>query len=309
MHRIYLSIILSALLLAMMSSCEVPVEIEGDSKIVVQSYFSDNQDLIVYVTESNNRAASPRLNYVENATVTLFSGDDFSFITTLVLTHKIGVSYYHTIDFLPKIGKVYMLNVEVPGYAPVTASNSIPLPGDLADVQASSVSDNAGGISTIDFEVTITINDVGEGENYYHLLFSQELIRSYAGAGGAVRYDTIILNTADDLFLETKIKTIDIDQIFDAPSFIMNDEKFNGETIKIVFNGHYQYDNNQYERGQFLVELRTVSKAYYDHYLSLLTKPDGDPLGGFDINAGNIHNGAGIFAGYSSSFKRFHLPD
>ena len=312
MRRNYLSMLAITVGVLIYASCEVPIEIEGDSKIVVQSYFSNNKDLIVYVMESSNRTSGSSQVYVENAAVTLYSGDANEFLSGLILVRENGQSFYQTEGFQPQIEKIYLLNVEVPGYQPVTASNSIPEPVILDTVVfANSVTVDDVGIKTIDFDVAVTIADPEEDENYYHILFSQELTSTVIGANGLIQYDTQYLDTDDELFIETNTKTVDIRQLQNNPSFLLTDKQFNGQLTKINFKVHYAYDADLFSRGDFQIEMRTVSKEYYQHYLNLIPKP-GDFGGGTNVSNDfydNINNGAGIFAGYSSSFRNFRLPD
>ncbi len=307
MRRDYLIILVIFSFAVSITSCEVPIEIEGDTKLVVQSYFSDNQDLIVYVTESNLRSEKEN-PYVENAVVTLFSGDDFEFINTLVFVPHFTQSFYKTVDFNPIVGEVYMLSIEVPGYKPVTASTSIPLAVDLEEVaigNTNTVVNDETGVSEIQFDISVTLNDPVEHENYYHLIFGQELISHRIGENGQPKTDTTLLNTDKNLFIECTTKSINVQQFKDYPSFILEDKKFNGENIQLNFTGHYSYDEKKYERGEFTIEMRTVSDAYYRHYLNLIDKPES---GGyslrFDGSYSNVTNGAGVFAGYTVNVTR-----
>lgn len=279
---------------------------EGDSKIIVQSYFTGEQDLIVYVSESKPRSSEGLSQYVENASVILFSEENYDFIETLVFEENGNPPYYTTTGFQAEVGKVYILNVDVPGFKPVTASNSIPVPVLIQDIfYDNSVTPN-GEVSDVTFEVVVTIEDPVDIENYYHLLFSQSLVTIKKNEEG--KNDTIQLDTGSELSIFSINKFLDVDQYFSHPSFLVNDVQFNGEEIGISFNGSYSYDPEIYTRGEFSIELRTVSKAYYQHFQNLLSEPE-DPLSGIGgVGASNVTNGAGVFAGYSSN-KGFKTPN
>jgi len=89
---------------------------------------------------------------------------------------------------------------------------------------------------------------------------------------------------------------------------LISDAGFNGDKIDISFDGSYSYDQELYTRGEFSIELRTVSKAYYQHFQNLLAE-DEDPLSGLGgSGSSNVTNGAGVFAGYSSD-KGFKIPN
>ena len=295
----------------MVTSCEVVVELEEDSQIIVQSYFSQDQDLIVYVTESFSIGSNKPERIVENASVGLYNGDDLTFITTLELCQKTGEeSFYTTVDFQPEINTVYKLNVDVPGFSPIHATNSIPdtVSHVVQLVDNSVIVFDEGSTFTVDFEVDVTINDPYEDENYYHILFFQELIEIQEGVDGLPVIDTVFM-AKEDLFIQpTASKTLSIHQIPDEPSFILNDLDFNGEILNIRFNGHYNYDKDVYQKGEFLIEMRTVTKAYYDHMKSLSSKPLPGVINNNNYYySGNVTNAGGYFLGYSSSYKRLQF--
>ncbi|MEO1260937.1 MAG: DUF4249 family protein [Bacteroidota bacterium] len=310
MRRDYLSFFTFLLLITMITSCEVVVEMEEDSQIIVQSYFSQDQDLIVYVTESFSIGSNKPERIVENASVGLYNGDDLTFITTLQLSQKIGEeSFYTTVDFQPEINTPYKLSVDVPGFSPIHAINSIPdTVSHVVELVDNSVTVfDEGSTLTVDFEVDVMINDPYEDENYYHILFFQELIEVQLGVDGQPVVDTILMDK-QDLFIQPSSKSLSIQQIPDEPSFILNDKELNGENINIRFTGHYNYDKNLYQKGEFLIEMRTVTQAYYEHMKSLTSKP---LPGVIDNNnyyySGNVTNAGGYFLGYSSSYKRLQF--
>ncbi len=284
------------------TSCEVPIEVEGDSKIIVQSYFTGEQDLIVYVSESRLRSSGNAMEYVGNASVTLFTEDNYDFIEALIFQGDANPPYYKTVGFQAEVGKVYILNVDVPGFKPVTASNSIPEPVEIDTIYYSNLVTSNGGVSDVEFEVVVSIDDPGQFQNYYHLLFSQELLTTKMNDEGVS--DIIQLNNGNELSIFSINKFVDIDQYFNHPSFLVNDAQFNGEKIDISFKGSYSYDPELYDRGEFTIELRTVSRAYYQHFQNLLSEPENPLSGGIDgVGTSNVTNGAGVFAGYSSRSK------
>lgn len=293
----------------MAASCEVPIEIEGEPQLVVQSLFSDKQDLIVYVTESNIRTNLPGKN-VDNAIVSLYSGDSLKFLTTLVYINDAQKPRYQSIGFDPKEGVVYVLNVKVPGHKPVTASTTIPIAVNINEEGSnheSFASTGELGHVDIQFDVSVSINDPTEHKNYYHILFAQEMISKIIGPEGETTYDTSLLNTDENLFIVCTSECGIIQQIFDFPSFILNDSEFNGRLMKFNFEGHYTYDPEIYQRGDFRLEMRTVSSDYYQNTLNLLNKIDGGSTIITDFNDAftNINNGVGVFAGYTTRVRYF----
>ena len=72
----------------------------------------------------------------------------------------------------------------------------------------------------------------------------------------------------------------------------------------------YDYDPSKYIPGDFVIELRTVSEAYYLYHITLSRQVNTDnPLSEGVVVYDNVENGEGIFAGYSSSFNSFKLSN
>jgi hypothetical protein len=81
--------------------------------------------------------------------------------------------------------------------------------------------------------------------------------------------------------------------------------------MKIDFNGSFSYSPSKHVPGDFLVELRTVSKEYFDYYTSVNTQSgaNGGPLDDASVLNDNIINGEGIFVGYSTSVNSSKLQN
>ncbi|HFA49674.1 MAG TPA: DUF4249 domain-containing protein [Bacteroidetes bacterium] len=296
--------------LLIFASCEVPVDldVEDEAKIVVQSYFSENQDLIAYVSKSKLRSEGGNTEYIENASVSLFVGEEHKLTEILTFVPDADPPYYITSDLSPEVGTTYTLSVDVPGFKPITASNKIPIPVPINDIIFDNSTDiiNDGDFE-INFDIIVSISDPVEYQNFYHLLFSQEIIPyELSPNGDTIRKQAIIFNSNENLFVRNKTREdYEIFQVFEYPNFLIEDKNFNGQEITVRFCGNYSFNPTLFVPGEFSIELRTTSKAYYDHYNSVVHENQPGAGGGFDPGAasGNVNNGFGVFAGYSSNLS------
>jgi hypothetical protein len=216
-----------------------------------------------------------------------------------------GQPFYKSKQLVPVIGETYTIKVDAPGFKSVTATSSIP---DSVPIQSVDFSPNVKGRGTnnysINFKLAVTFSDPLNVQNYYHLVFYQQLIPFTIDVNG----DTLL--SADTILVRPQ--RIDLDNIsqplikhFDNGSFLIKDETFDGKKVTFFLNGDYSLNASQYIPGNFLVELRTVSESYYNYHLSITrqSNPKNGPLSEGVFVDDNIENGEGIFAGYSTSIN------
>jgi len=313
MMRIY-SLFFLLLFAASFISCEKEIDYQFNKKekLVVFSQFTDNNSLDVLVYKTNSFETNTTTTFVTDATVMVFSNGEFLEALDLVPANDDTSvpPFYRSLQLKPEIGKVYVIKVSVPGFDPIAAENSIPVAVPIQSVQFNSslVEDPANDHETIlDFDVSVTIQDPHDVKNYYHLIFYQQLIPYTVSNDG----DTIQGNVsyAKPLKLLPKDPNLPLIKHFDNRGFLADDRTFNGQVMVFGALGSYSYDPKKFLAGDFLVELRTVSEAYFYHY-STLTLQDGvsnNPFSEGVVIFDNIENGVGIFAGYSSSFNTFRL--
>ncbi|MEY3052208.1 MAG: hypothetical protein RLY31_1993 [Bacteroidota bacterium] len=306
--------------LLFLPGCEKEVDFDFDDrdKLVVISHFTENKtlDVLVYKTDALSNEAPSVPAFVTDATVMVFEKDEFLELLELAPGSGEGsgrASIYRSRRLTPETGKLYTIRVSVPGFDPITAANSIPVPVPIASVLFNSnltEANDAGSGSEpalLDFEISVAVQDPAEVKNFYHLIFHQELFPYTVSSGG----DTIVgMKTfAQPNMLQLKDPDLPVIKNYDNRGFLADDRHFNGEKLEIGAVGSYRYDPSQYLAGDFLVELRTVSEAYFFHYSTLTLQGElgNNPLGEGVVIYDNIENGVGIFAGYSSSVNSFRL--
>ncbi len=298
-----------------LSSCEKPIDLEFEEtpRLVVNSRFSNDEGIVVFVSSTGSVFENESGGYVTNATVQLLIGKDMleelEFVPQNTLTNE--PPYFVTNLFSAKVGEEYVLIVSAPGYKTVTATNRIPVSVPLESVDFSNTLTNTGHQqTTVDFNVSVCLTDMPGVKNYYHLVFYQAMHPFQLSPDGT---DTLI----GAINFGTKINAHAVDALvpvfaYDSQSFLFKDQRlnqsFDGTKISLPFSGSYTFDSNEFVPGDFFVELRTVSEEYYLH-LSTLTRQEGTnhPVGEGVIIAGNIVNGEGLFGGYSSSSNSFRV--
>jgi hypothetical protein len=313
MMRNYI-IVFGVLFSCLFSSCEKEVQFNfGDQEqLVVFSNFSDQNNLqvLVYTTKSRFLPADST-RFLTDATVMVFSEGQLLEILELVPGKAEDKSppYYHSTTITPQVGKVYSIKVSVPGYEPVTATNSIP---KAVPIQSVLFSNNISRIteseSDVNFSVAVTINDPAETSNYYHIIFHQELLPYVINELGDTVTGTFTYSKPMELTLNNNSPAV---KHFDGNGLLTKDELFNGKQMTFSAEGLYTFNPQHFKPGRFSVELRTVSEAYY-YYHSTLTvhhQSRENPLSPGVVVFNNIENGVGIFAGFSSTFDYFNLSN
>lgn len=292
-------------------SCEEPLELEvnQDARLVVISHFTQDKDLQVYVSKTKSVQDTKDAEFVTDATVMVFAGSKLVEILELVADG--GQPYYKSKNLIPFVGETYTIKVSAPGFTSVTATNSIPATVPIQSVDFSPVFKGQGTNDlSINFKIAVSFSDPPEIRNYYHLVFYQELQPYTIDSEGDTTFSTIMTLV--------RPQRIDLDNAsqplikhFDNGSFLIKDESFNGNKVTFFLNGEYTLNASQYIPGKFLVELRSVSEAYYNYHLSITrqSNPKNGPLSEGVYVDDNIENGEGIFAGYSTSVNSSDLGD
>lgn len=306
-HRYLLFILPLAIAL---SSCEKEVNLDfsENERLVVFSNFSDKNDLevLVYTTKSS-LSSGKIIHFPTDATVMVYSSGELLEVLELVPgNEESGIPfYYRSKSISPQIGVIYTIRVSVPGYQVVTATNSIPEAVPIQSVQFSnSLSKEIDDETSINFKAAITISDPPDVANFYHIILYQELIPFQIGESG----DTIL---GSKIYAKPKKLLLDLGTPavihYDGYSLLAKDETFNGRQATFSVEGAYVFNSNVHLPGKFLVELRSVSEAYYYYHSTLTIQQEGGdgPLSPGVVVFDNIDNGVGVFAGYSSSFDYF----
>lgn len=299
-----LSLLLVAVLLSA-STCERSLDIDlpiPDPKLVVVSNFTNNQELRVRVSKSRSLLDESPEDYIGDAVVELYQGDQLLEMLTLIVPQEPRVSpYYATKLTSLQTGVVYLIKVSAPGFDTVMAQSAIPQSISIQEFSLSDlqVTQGANPNSTrYSYRIALGFQDPPKIENYYHLNFYQQ-IQDYLDIGG----DTLILRDYLQPVVFNSFNDNNYLLAYFGGGVLIEDGPYDGRTLNYSFPMAIDiYPANQ-KLGKIFVELRSVSKEYYYFHNSLSRQQNNNGNGNnepiFIYN--NIENGQGIFAGYSQS--------
>lgn len=283
MHRLFALICPLALL-----GCESILEIELERvapELVVTSLFTEHAPWQVMVQRTvgvQEDLTHPSI--IDHATVSI-EGSNGSLIE---LVHRGGGFYYGDAS-LPQSGIMYTIRVEAEGYRSVEAMDQIPSrlkPPDVRFLQSNERS-------------TVTLYDVSGVENYYAI----------SVLSPNIYWQTFnVLNPE----LEDQMKRFSVEDPFspyvnrpDVEVALIHDRPFDGKQfdLSLLNNGFDQDDLSTY--------INSISKAYYDYYLSKIVQKNAEHLSLVEPAPlkSNIRGGRGVFAGYSLSVDGRLTPE
>lgn len=310
-HPLFISIILF-LVLGLYSSCIEQVDLgieEIPPKLVVLSNFSDLDTLEVVVSVSRSALEEGPVEYVTNAKVDIFKGDVFLETLEYVESENEGFpSYYQSAFHVPEIGEVYTIDVSAPGFLPVNSSNTIPEAATLDSTSLQlgvEITQQDLTFNQVGFSLNLKIIDPPAFENYYHLSFYQEGFDYKIDINGDTIREAFF---SLPLVVEELGEQVPLVPYIDRRGVLLKDVDMPSSSVLFTFDGSFLYRRNDQLLGDFIVELRTVSEAYYKYHTSLARQYQSslDPFSDPVILFNNIDNGCGIFAGFIS---RFYLLD
>ena len=267
-------------------ACEEPIDLgkEGAARIIINSQLKVGTSVQVDTRVLNSFGApaeSPELDQ----TVGYINGSDGSEDTLYVESSNGSVAILVSDDLSVEEGVTYELTLEAPGFAPLTSVTTVPEAARFGDQprgdEARIPPGDSGAIS-----VTLSFGDIVSADNYYYLL-----VGIAEGAGGrrpSVAGRGMLLTGRNAL------SSPDGTWLFDDRGFA--DGTFDG---RVVFDASALRD---IEAPVAMIELRTVSRAYYNHLLTERQR-DRSPVRPQGSNASdNVLGGGGVFGSYSVSY-------
>lgn len=299
------------------SACEKYLEYDGDNaepRLVLNGICITDSVFRVELSHSLGYNVEGPLNEITNAKVAVFDGNGI-FIDSLYHEEK-GV--YSGVE-QAATGKTYTVVASAPSYENIRATNMIPLPVPIINVDTVSYTDPNSDFyfGSERIQIDFTIADPGGIENYYAIevygIISYYLDYIYDPDTGDYTTDTVYydepirdhmyIQTSDVILTEEKDLEIDED-VYYAGSILFADHVFNGktQTLRIAINL-----NDYYEFTGIELSLKSCSEAYYKYFKSLETYfgVEGNPFAEPVQVYTNIENGLGIWGGYSVATYSF----
>ena len=266
------------------AGCEQPIDLgdEGAARIVINSQLRVGAGVEVRMDVLNSFgdiAESPELD----RTLGYIFGSDGSADTLYVASFNTSVAVLRTDRLTVAEGVTYDLTLEAPGFAPLSSVTTVPEAARFAEALEGDAIGRPTADSTL-LSVALSFEDIADADNYYHLLVrvaEASQLGSGAPAEGALLAGRSVLNSRDGKWL------------FDDRGFADG-----------TFEGHVVFDADQmeeYDDPVAVIELQTVSRAYYKHLLSERQRDRQPASSTASASSDNVLGGGGLFGSYSVS--------
>ena len=298
------------LLLIALAACEQVIQPdlpEHTPRLVLQAFFTADSTWTAYVGRSagilESRAAGEWM--VEDAAVELLEGD-----RVLGELRYLDQSKVYALDENPlEAGRSYSLRVSAPGFATIRATDTIPLPA-AASVEVRAAGTRPAGedslaLNHLPLSIQVEIQDPPGETNYYQIS-----VHYYDPARREMSFSTrdpSIMGASDGE--ESPFE----EEGWHGHAPFFKDTLFDGRTHEIELTDVYQpvFPSEPAAvsayRNKLFVQVLHISESYYEHlktaqlHEETRDNPFAEPLGVH----GNVENGYGIFAGYSSRMFEF----
>ncbi len=292
-------------------ACIEPVDLQlpddSDNELAVVCHFSplDTFELVLSKGHSVFELDQGAVEYPVDAQISLFSGGVL--IDILSYTEPSSSEappHYKSSYFVPEEGESYALRVVLEGEKVITAQSYVPFavpikPGSFTyhlDVLPEDEFSNRA-----EYELSFEIEDPAEEDNFYHVTFYQELHNLIFTPDGDTLIQTVFSNP---LRIDAKNSFLPLTPYIENRGYLFKDDFFSGTTQEFSFSGTFLFSKSNQQLGNFVVELRTVTKEYYQYHTALAryTRSLSDPLASPVLVPGNLENAEGIFTGFVSRF-------
>ena len=283
-------------------SCEKVIPFDGDvntPKLVINSIFQSDSSFKVHVSSSRSVIDTASFKNIDDAIVTIKDRNE-NIIETL---NHVENGFYKGQTF-PQENQTYILEVNHPNYANITASDSLPSPIIINSVDTSTIIDPINGNR---LQISMNFDDPENTQNYY-------LIETYSVN------EYLVIKNSDTTEYEldtTKQFMVLTDEVFQnggspwREQGLFNDLLFNGQnkTLELeIPNDSWSGSEDGYDWSYQTLTLRlylhniTLSYYYYRTSLELFQNASGNPFAQPVQVFSNVENGFGVFAGSQISF-------
>lgn len=305
------TLILILALGSLASTCEQEVSLtlpQPQERMVVLCNFTPNQPFEVVVSRSQDLLSAQPASYVRDAEVRIFDEHNtlLANLSQFVESEDPDVApFYTNTSFLPQVGQPYTLKVRAKGLDQVQATDAIPIPVPLQQVEIASFQlqpSDVEGIKRFQMQLHLALHDPPAQDNYYHLNLYQE-VKSFQVLGAR---DTV-WGPAQLLLAGIASSSLDAGILSELDNgLLFSDVHLDGQLIDLTLDADFfiaippQSERN-YTFGDVYVELRSTSKAYYLYHstLSRQRKSANTPFSEPVVIYNNIEQGLGNFSGYS----------
>ncbi len=269
----YISLLSVVILLA---SCEKEITLKlGDyaSKLVVNGEFNTNATVKVEVSRS-----IPIMDVADSTGYLLMDATAKLYENNALIGNLTYVNGFYTMNYKPKQGKAYRVEVNRTGFNPAVAEVNLP-----ASIVSKSKFEDSVGIDNLGFpfgQLSIQFKDDGNTKNYYELV-----VRYYDD--GIQKWFPLDFKSNDILFLNNNK--------LDNGGYVFSDVSFNGQQKTILTSIESNTANGT---PKFEISIKTFSEEYYNYLKQLRDYNNSgffvsDPV----ILISNVKNGLGMVGG------------
>ena len=286
------------------SACEKTEKIDDfplrPSKLVVNCYFSENNEWQFQVSKSLSVLDNAELKLIDNATVKLFEGSEL-----LATVSEQNENSWYSIDYnLPQVGHTYSIEVTSPDFgATLKATDICPVPVainkvnlNITDSSFYTYEDYDGTIHSygdITGKFVVNFDDPAGSDNYYQVAVYSMDTMWYDEDYFSLQKREIYVST-DDVAISGNGGSNS-----ESRKLLFSDELFNGQSysISMTFNDWFDSQIGKY----YYIELESITKAGFlyrktvEDFSSSQYDMFAEPVQVYS----NIDGGFGIFAGYS----------
>lgn len=266
------------------AGCELVVDVDvplRERKLVVNSFFNPDSVFQARISLDKHILDDKYFTYVNNATVRIYK-DNF-FIEEL--SYK-GDGLYTGESIMPEANEVYEIRVFAEGYGEVHANSFSPNVTPIDEIEIGQIID-----ARAEANIKIKFTDRPNEKNFYELSVFNETILMHPITGEIYKQRLRVFLQSDDPAFAN-------DEGVYSPNLIFSDVLFDGKeiTIPCKISGWYFSENVTLS-----FELRTIGEDYFKYMktYNLQNYTQGNPFAQPVQVYNNIHNGFGIFAGYS----------
>ncbi len=303
---LYISIFASILLC--LSSCQqdLNLDVDFESKLVINSTFSPDQPWLVEISKSGNILdENENIESLDDAFVSI---KDINSSQEIELIHVADGLYTSNI-MKPRENRTYELHVAKEGFRSIAARDRIMLNPVITDVDTATVqmSDGKKGL-----EISFDLLDESEDANYYIWDLIIEIPDPVSPDGNSISLQGLISTEDDNTDRVTSPSTFQ-----DGHGRIfLSDNTFNGKNYKTSFVNNtteYVTDGNgsassseqlsNVENAIYKLRVLSVSENLYEYYKTIdlyqWNSENNSNLSQPTVIHSNVNNGFGIFGAFN----------
>lgn len=292
-------------LMLLMVSCEKEANISlsnVEDKVVVFSTFTPDQLFTLQLSKSKSLFSDSSFESLESAEIQICKGENCELLGPPDIiggSDNIKLNFT-TRNFQPQIDVPYSLKLKVEGISgEISANASVPKVIPLAHVAVGTSTEIPSDESSDDTKryetkVSLSFDDPVGTDNYYQVNFYQIVDLTNGNLDG----DTATLASVAYSSIDTDL--VNLRNVTDD-GILIDGKNFDGLTKDLLFRPIFEFNPNTETPSRIKIELRSVSKEYFDYYSSVYRQINqgSDPFIQPAQIVSNINNGLGIFAGYS----------